>query len=289
MMKLFFSLLFTLSLVSCATTPRKDAVVFQTPLKLKKAEALKIKARARAAWSERHEKAKLQESMRLWEEFSRTNLADKETFRMLSHGYYHLADAHEEDVEVKKVLWEKGIIFGEKALLKNPAFEKLVREGSTFEEALFSLDQDDTASVYWLAANLGKWTRHSNTRTQLKMRETIKEYLNTVDRLTPDFYFGATDRFWGAYYAVAPRFFGKDLEKSEKFFKESLRKGPDYLGTKVLMAEVLFTAKGDQAAFKKTLEEVLATDVNIKKELTTENVLEQKKARILLKKMDELF
>ncbi len=55
------------------------------------------------------------------------------------------------------------------------------------------------------------------------------------------------------------------------------------------MAEVLLTAKGDKVAFKKTLEDVLATDVNIRKDLTTENVMEQKKARKLLKEMDELF
>jgi Tfp pilus assembly protein PilF len=88
---------------------------------------------------------------------------------------------------------------------------------------------------------------------------------------------------------VAPSFAGGDLNKSKQQFEKSLKMAPEYQGTKVLMADVYFTKKGDKASFEKVLKEVLASKDDNHPEIGPENALEKKKAEKLLKNMDELF
>jgi hypothetical protein len=274
---------------SCATDRRSgleggDVISTMTA---KEAEALKKEAKS--LWAKRHLKEELEKSIAVWEKLSRTDQADRETFQALTHGYYLLADAHEEDVEIKKVLWEKGAMFGEKAMAMNPKFQEMISSKKSVEEALSALEKADAAGIYWTDANLGKWAKLSGIATQLKYKGRIKALIETVEKLDPTFFHGAVARYWGAFYAVAPSFAGGDLNKSKKSFELSLQQAPQYLGTKVLMAEVYYTKKQDKKAFEKTLQEVLATADNVYPALMPENVIEKRKAQNLLKKIDELF
>ena len=74
---------------------------------------------------------------------------------------------------------------------------------------------------------------------------------------------------------------------------------PNYLGTKVLWAELLCVKlQGDadkdgqndgKVQFKKLLDEVIAADANADPTIAAENGLEQQKAKKLLAKIDDLF
>lgn len=288
-MKYYVLCIFLLSLVGCASKRQSGFESSETLSSLSDKEAQNLKAEAKKFWANRHIKAELEQSINMWEKLSRTDKADRETFQALTHAYYLLADAHEEDLELKKSLWEKGALFGEKAMAQNPQFAANMNDKKTMEESLPLLAKEDAASMYWTAANLGKWAKFSGIATQLKYKGRIKGLVEGVEKVNPTFFHGSVQRYWGAFYAVAPSFAGGDLNKSIKAFNASIEQAPAYLGTKVLMAEVYYTKKQDKKAFESTLKEVLATSDSISKELMPENVLEKKKAQSLLKKMDELF
>jgi hypothetical protein len=285
----FLSLLLTTVLFGCATQRRSgfDAGDVATSITAKDSQALKTNAKK--LWQTRHVKADLEKSIETWEKLSRTDKADKETFQALAHGYYLLADTHEDDVEIKKALWEKGAAFGEKAMAMNPKFKANMDEKKSLEDSLSLLGKDDSASMYWTAANLGKWAKFSGIATQLKYKGRIKALIHSVEKVNPTYFHGAVARYWGGFFAVAPSFAGGDLKKSLESFNKSMKQAPHYLGTKVLMAEVYYTKKQDRKSFEKVLKEVIATSDNISKELMPENVLEKRKAQKLLKKVDDLF
>src|SRR5690606_2489359 len=140
-----------------------------------------------------------------------------------------------------------------------------------------TLTEKEVPAIYWSAAALGKWAKAAGIATQLKHKTRIKAQIERVEKLSPDFFYGAPSRFWGAYYAVAPSFAGGDLNKSKTHFDKSIKLAPEYLGTKVLMAEVYYTKKGDKKAFEAMLREVLSSKADQHPELGPENMLEKKK------------
>lgn len=289
-MKLLVLSLTTLLVLSgCASNRRTGFDASEAVSQISAKEAQTLKAQARIAWGERHVKEKLQEAIDKWEQLSRTNLVDGEVLRSLTHGYYLMADTHEDDIELKKALWEKGAAFGERAMATNPAFKDMMDKKVSLEEALYVLNSADAGAMYWTAANLGKWAKHSGIATQLKYKTRIKALISATEKINPTFFHGAIARYWGAFYAVAPSFAGGDIKKSEKSFKLSLEQAPGYLGTKVLMAEVYYTKKQDRKAFEATLKDVLATKDDVHKDLVPENILEKRKAVKLLKQIDDLF
>lgn len=283
------SLLLVSALVGCASKRQSGFDSNEALTSITQTEASALKSEAKKYWANRHIKAELEKSIATWEKLSRTSLVDRETYQALTHGYYLLADAHEEDLELRKSLWEKGAAFGEKAMAQNAEFAASMNRKKSLEESLPLLGKEDAGAMYWTAANLGKWAKFSGIATQLKYKGRIKGLVEAVEKVHPTFFHGAVQRYWGGYYSVAPSFAGGDMNKSLKAFTASIQQAPAYLGTKVLMAEVYYTKKQDKKAFEATLKEVLATSDNISKELMPENVLEKRKAEKLLKNIDELF
>ena len=98
-----------------------------------------------------------------------------------------------------------------------------------------------------------------------------------------DYYYGAVDRYWGAYYSGLPSFAGQDLERSQAEFKTSLEISPDYLGTRVLYADYWATKNQDQiAVFDEMIQYVLQVDLDaLDPELRPENEAEKLKAEAL--------
>jgi len=117
----------------------------------------------------------------------------------------------------------------------------------------------------------------------------VKAMIERVQALQSDYFYGAANRYWGAFYAIAPSFAGGDLNKSKQNFDQSIKIAPEYLGTKVLYAENYLTKKSLKKEFEEVLNEVLASKHDKHAELGPENTIEKKKAQRLLDKKDDLF
>jgi hypothetical protein len=246
--------------------------------------------KAKRHWNKRHEKSELEKSLKAFEAVANSSDSPYEAMKYLARGYYLLADGHTEDMEEKKRLWEVGIAWGEKAMATNSEFKKrVIDNGEKIEDVLKYLTKSEIEAIYWTATNLGKWGKNSGIVTVLKYKTRIKNMINRVGELDKNFFYGAFNRYWGAYYAVAPGFAGGDMDKSWNNFQSAIKIEKNYLGNYVLVADYWAKKKGDQKLFKSELRKVLAGNVNAIPAIRSENIIEQRKAKKLLSMMDELF
>jgi tetratricopeptide (TPR) repeat protein len=280
--------LLCLLIASCASRDsgwekKTDSVSIST------SEVNSLTKEAMELWKARLDQGKLQEALAKFERLHAANPNDLQTLIYLTRGNYFLADSHLQEIEEKKKIYELAASYGEKAMATNPEFKEAVKSGKSVEEAVTTLTEAEVPAIYWTAASLGKWAKATGIAAALKYKTRIKAMVERVEKLKPDYFFGAPSRYWGGFYAVAPSFAGGDMKKSKIQFDKSLQMAPEYQGTKVLMAEVYYTKEGKKKEFEMSLKEVLASKFDNHPEIGPENALEKKKAERLLAKMDDLF
>ena len=279
----FCAILFT----SCASRTAGWLSKSET-VSLSKSEFKKLKTKTMKQWGERHDKEQLKLALDGFETLAKATEDNLEYYTLLSRGYYLLADGHTDDMEQKLKTWERGTSYGEKAMATNSAFAKAMQEGEKVSDHLDKLGEKEAPAIYWTAVNLGKWAKNSGITVILKYKSQIKKMIYKVEDYDPNYFSGSPLRYWGAYYAVAPSFAGGDIKKSKEYFDKVIKNFPGYLGSKVLYADLYTTKTGDKAAYEKTLKSVVNTKLK-KNEYYPENVIEQRKAKKLLKMMDEKF
>lgn len=253
---------------------------------LTEGEVKALKAEAVRLWQKRADQQNLEESLSKFEHIHSAQPENLEILTYLARGYFTLAELHLTNDDLKKRNFEKARSFGEKGMALNPEFKKLASKN--IEDAIDKLNENEVTILYWSAASLGKWARLNGIMSSLKYKGQILSMIKKVEKLKPDFYYAAVPRYWGGYYALAPSIAGGDMKKSKKKFHEAMEKAPEYLGTKVLYAELYLVKKDNKKEFKKILMEVIAAG-NGPEEITPENMLEKKKAERLLEQADELF
>jgi hypothetical protein len=252
-------------------------------------EVKSFKEEAQKLWKGRADQASLENALVKFERLHATNPADLETLIYLTRGYYLLADGHLQDVELKKKNFETATSYGEKAMATNAGFKSSIDSGKSIEDSLPNLTKAEVPAIYWTAASLGKWAKANGIAASLKYKGRVKAMIERVQTLQSDYFYGAANRYWGAFYAIAPSFAGGDLNKSKQNFDQSIKIAPEYLGTKVLYAENYLTKKSLKKEFEEVLKEVLASKFDKHPELGPENTIEKKKAQRLLDKKDDLF
>lgn len=277
-----------LLLVGCASRQSGWDKKTET-VSLSQQELSKLSTEAKTLWSQRADTEKLKAALGVFEKIHSANPSDLDSLIHLTRGYYFLADSHLQDMDQKKPMYEKAAAYGEKAMATNEAFKNKVSSGKTVEESLDTLTPKEVPAIYWTAASLGKWAKASGIAAALKYKTRIKALIERVEKLQSDYFYGAAQRYWGGFYAVAPSFAGGDMKKSKQSFDRSISIAPEYIGTKVLMAEVYWTKMGDRKQFESILNDVLSSKFDNHSELGPENQWEKKKAEKLLKNADELF
>ena len=244
---------------------------------------------ADALWAQRSDKAKLKEALALYEKVYQSDPRNRGVAGRLVRGWYFLGDTHEADDAAKEAAWDTAISWGKKCLAINEQFAAAVASGKSEEESAGLLGADDVPCMYWSASSLGKWARLKGIATLLKHKGTAYAYISRVTELSPGYFYGAADRYWGAYYAALPSFAGQDLNKSAEHFDKSGQRSPEYLGTKVLKAEIWAVKTQNSAAFDSLLSEVLAADASATPEIEPENKAAQARARELQGMKGDLF
>jgi hypothetical protein len=278
-----------------ATASSVNQKVTRGPLTTEATDQFKATvAEGDALWAERLDEQKLRGALAKWEEAIKVRSDDPEVYVRLARGNYFLADAFLAFDENKEdeflATHEKGQAWaavGLKAL--SPQFEAKLAGDTEFGDAIEVLGKEAVPLLYWYDVNLGKWAKFKGITTTLKYKDTIFKIMTRVSKLDDQYFHGAADRYWGAYYAVAPSFAGGDIEKSRTHFDASVKKAPTYLGTHVLIAELYATKAQDRALFDKELKFVLDSPVDTLPDLIPEQQIEKKKAERLLKNADELF
>jgi hypothetical protein len=248
-------------------------------------------AEADSLWKERDDRGQLIAALAKYEEAYAADPNNRHVAVQLTRGYYFLGDAHESELEAKATQWQTSIEWGKRCVAINADFTALLEKGDEDEISAIekAATKDDVPCLYWTATSLGKWAKDTQSlSTLLKHKDTVKKYIETVDRLDPEYYHGAASRYWGAYYAALPSFAGRDYDMSAAKFAESLELAPHSLSTKVLWADRWAVGTQDHETFDRLLCEVLNADPEFET-IGPENRAEQAKARALMDNRIELF
>ena len=154
------------------------------------------------------------------------------------------------------------------------------------KDAVALIDRQGVGLMYWYATNLGKWGNAQDITVVLKYKDRIVSIMSRVTDLDPTYFYGAPDRYWGAFYAIAPSFAGGDLDKSWEHFQASIKTAPDYLATYNLVAENYAPKKQDGALFDRMVKTVMDAPLDIIPELQPETAIEKRKAELLIKRRE---
>jgi tetratricopeptide (TPR) repeat protein len=257
-------------------------------------DAAALMAAAEESWKRRDDQASLEKAIAAWEQLAKITPDDAQVHTRLARAYYVLADGHFRkqgtSSEAYLQAFEKGTAAGERALAaSNADFKRQVTSGGAVEQAIRVIGPQSIEPAYWYATNLGKWARAKGFATTLANKDRIYAVMSRLLELDPNFFHGAPHRYLGGYYAVAPGFAGGDMRKSKEHFEKSLAIAPQYIGTKVLMAEVYAVKQQDRALFERLLDEALATADDALPGLEPETRIEKDKAREMKAKASELF
>lgn len=287
-MRLFLVALVALPLsVGCAGKKTSAYEVAAAPAAAPAPTALQ---EADALFAERGDKAKLEAAIGKYQAAWAAEPTNREIGGKLVRAMYLMGDIHEADDAAKLARWDEAIKVGKQCIAINTEFTAMLEKGDEDEAtAAKVLKAEDVPCAYWTATALGKWAKLSGLAKLLKHLPTVKAWVTRVEELDPTYFNGAPDRYWGAYYASIPTFAGQDLNKSKARFEKSLQIAPNYLATRVLMAENWAAKSQNKAEFERLLNEVIAANADIDPAIAPENHAEQAKAKALLAREAELF
>ena len=261
----------------------------------KQGNLAEVEQLAEAAYKQRGDVKELRKAITHWKEAVAIAPTKTKNYVKLSRALYLLGDGYlrlaEEDDAMIAAL-EEATNLAESALsIQNKNFRNAVCEGADVEEVVDQLNAEDVPAVYWYATALGKWGLANNILVALKNKDKIFAMMQRVRELNPDYWFGAVDRYLGAFYTKIP-FPSGDEEKSLEHFQASLKRAPNYLATSVLMAKMLAPKLDDEEGrrmYKERLEFVINAADDIIPELVPEHRLEKMKAKTLLEEIDDRF
>ncbi len=271
------------------------------PVGAQVSEHQKLVTEGDALWAQRADRAKLEQAIAKWEAALKIKDSDWRTYAKLAQAVYLHTDgyiAFEKNDAAYLAGHKRGLDLAMRGLMAQSAqFEKLMNSGSKVEVAADVIERDGVPLLYWYATNLGKWAKKKGFKEIVTQKDVIRKVVQRVYDLDPNYYHGAADRYFGAFFSVAPAFAGGDIAKSLKHFDESKKKASYYLGTYLLQAELYTPKKRDPAMFTNLLQQVIAAkpcDASsrgpcIQKGLEAESAIEIKKAQDLLKRKGDFF
>jgi hypothetical protein len=253
-----------------------------------------LRAQAEAAWAQRDEEAQVRTAIEKWADAASVDPGQHEVWTSLSRARYFLADCHLRFDDARQAefmeAFMQGKRDGERALAElSPEFAQRMEAGTRIEEAVTVLDRNAVPALYWRSSNLGKWASAEGIATLLYYKDEIRAIMGRCLELDPDYYYAGPHRYFGVFYARAPSFAGQDLDRSREHFETSIRFEPNYFATHVLLAEDWAVKAQDRAVYEEQLRWVLDHDPNALPDVGPENRCEQRKARIALERIDELF
>lgn len=246
-------------------------------------------AGADALWEKRGEEDSLKQALAGYEGVVAVDPTNRHAYNRLVRGYYFLGDGVLTDPAAKSVAWDTSVTWGKKCLALNTDFVARVEGGEGEGPAGAAFTKDDVPCMYWMASALGKWARAESLATILQYKDQIYMWMGYLDTLDPEFFFTASSRYLGAYWAALPSFAGQDLDKAQEYFQTAIEANPNHFGNRVLYADYWAKKTQNKDVFVEQLTFVVEGDVASIPGLEPEQAAEQAKAQFLLDNIDEYF
>jgi hypothetical protein len=240
-------------------------------------------------WNQRGDAAQLQAALDAYEAIAAAEPTNRHALERLVRGYYFLGDGHKTEMPDKLAAWDTAIGWGKKCMALNTDFVAHLDKGEDEGTAAVAFGAADVPCVYWTASALGKWSKASGMGATLKNVPTAKAWIAKVQELDNSYFYTATDRYWGAYYAAIPSFAGQDLDKSRGHLDTAVAANPDHFGNRLILASYWAVKTQDAAVFDEQVSYVLSNCPNTIEGIVPEQEAEQRKAQKLLDTRNDLF
>lgn len=208
----------------------------------------------------------------------------------LGHGHKSFIESRRDRKKAQQEAYEKCMEAGDFALkLRNEPWKNALEAKKVdMKEAAKHLEEVDVPAAYWYSTCAGKWATLEGIAALLAYKDKIFEIVTRIAEINDDFYYRATDRYFGVVYTKLP-FMNPDLDRSEKHFRTAIQAYPNYLESRLLYTEEALTKTGDTKEARKQLEYVINADPAAEPKVYPENVAAQKHAQEMLDNFDEYF
>lgn len=252
-------------------------------------DAAALAKKADGAWARRDDPRALAEAIEGYKKaLEAKGGADYALLVRLSRAHYVLGEISTGN-EAKLAAYEAGMKYGDLALNTIPAFRERFQKEQAVEAAVEAVGKEGIDAIYWDAVNIGKWANVKGKVKVLFLKEKVKRMVERVAALDETWFYGASHRYLGAYFAALPTFAGRDLEASKKHFERAKAIGPSYFATRVLCAEYLAKATNDRKLYQGDLDFVLKTKPEVLPDVAPEQRIEQAKAKRMIEVIDDEF
>jgi hypothetical protein len=285
-MRPIFTILFLSSfLLPACATGRNNPYLHPGPdKKLTKKESAAIEKQLQKLWPLRHESASLARWIELSKSLGSVTARPGEQWVQLARAEFLWAEYHAPDRQSRLSFFLSAAHRAEAVLALSPAYhEAISRPKARPEDGAETLQRADANALHWFAESLYRWSVESGVTTELKHRRTVKSLFRTLETLSPGHHFGAADRHAGIEHARSPSGDPEELALSRQRFEAAMKTGPAFPGNAVAYARYYARAAGDETLFSRLLEGVIsANPASVPKDLFSELILEQKRAKALL-------
>jgi predicted anti-sigma-YlaC factor YlaD len=194
-----------------------------------------------------------------------------------------------QQLERAKKLYLRGTAILERGI--NNKYPGLLSGESPLEDQLAKVKKEDVALFYWYSAGILSAYALNPFDIGLGMRVPLLDaMMNRAYELDEDFSGGTLDDFFLLFYASLPEGMGGDMERALVHYKKALEKSQGLSASPyVSYAQSVAIPAQDYESFKENLQAALAIDLAAAPSNTLVNIINQRKARYLLEKAEDLF
>ena len=128
---------------------------------------------------------------------------------------------------------------GTNGLPDEDARKKVLEEGIAAGRVAAAIHPHRPEGHFWIAANMGALAESFGIRQGLRYRGAIKDALEHVLAVDPDYLDGSADRALGRWYYKVPGLFGGSGSQSESHLRKALAYNPHSVISRLFLAETL--------------------------------------------------
>lgn len=184
------------------------------------------------------------------------------------------------------LFYERGMNYGKRAL----ATRDLIAPLPEMEAALAKQNEKEVPVLFWSAFSWGNWLNlHRDDPLAIVEVPQVTAIVKRVVELDPSYEYGAALAFMGALNSVRPAMLGGKPEEAREYFDRAIEVAPNYLMSKVMMAQYFAVQVQDKELFTRLLRGVLASDPAALPERRLTNEIAQRRAKLLLDRVKEYF
>lgn len=173
---------------------------------------------------------------------------------------------------------------------KHPGFLKNMDE-KKYDQALAPMKKEDAPFLYWGAA--GWLGAYAIDPLEMKIALTVpgaKAMMDKVLQVDQNFEKGTIQDFYVSYYGAMPESMGGDANKAREYFKKAIEaSGGKATSPYLSLATTVSVNEQNLKEFKELLNKVLEVDPDADPDNRLVNILNQRKARWLLKHLADFF